>query len=124
MQGALAKPADTTSRVRRIGQIDLSTLTTTKEFAYVASDGSSVTPAIAQNRIFLSDLFAVDDDTLLVGQRDSGNALKNVVEINVSGATNIVAFKGFHQPADRVQRQGVDDADPLAMRRASGDGVC
>jgi len=92
MQGPLANPDDTTSRILRIVQIDLRSLTTAAEFAYLTPDGSTYSPPVDQNKIFISDLFALDNDTLLVDERDSKNAIKNIVEINVKKATDILDF--------------------------------
>ena len=92
MQGPLANPVDTTSRVLRIVQIDLQTLTTIAEFAYLTPDGSLFTPPVDQNKIFISDMFALDDNNLLVDERDSKNAIKNIIKINVKHATNILDF--------------------------------
>src|SRR5262252_10356599 len=51
MQGPLANPSDSISRVLRIVQIDLDALAPTAEFAYVTPDGASYTPPIDQNKI-------------------------------------------------------------------------
>ena len=92
MQGPLANPTDTTSRVLRIVQIDLETLTNTAEYAYLTPDGSLYNPPVDQNKIFISDLFALDSNTLLVDERDSKNAIKNIVKIDLKDATNILDF--------------------------------
>jgi hypothetical protein len=92
MQGPLANPNDSTSRVLRIVQVDLKTLETVAEFAYLTPDGSLYNPPVDQNKIFISDLFALDNDTLLVDERDSKNAIKNIVKINVKPATDILNF--------------------------------
>src|SRR5262249_20527676 len=57
--------------------------------------GSTVTPKVDQNKIFISDLDAIGNSTLLVDERDSKNSIKNVVEINVNHATNILGFTTF-----------------------------
>jgi len=95
LQGPLANPDDSTSRVLRIIQVDLSTLDTVQEFAYLTPDGSSFNPPVAQNKIFISDLAAIGNSTLLVDERDSKNAIKNIVKINVAQATNILGFTTF-----------------------------
>src|SRR5262249_12906315 len=59
IQGPLANPDDTTSRVLRIVEIDLSTVRPISEFAYLTPDGSLYSPKVDQNKIFISDLFAV-----------------------------------------------------------------
>jgi len=92
MQGPLANPDDTISRILRIVQIDLRSLTPTAEFAYLTPDGATYNPPVGQNKIFISDLFALDNDTLLVDERDSKNSIKNIVEINVKNATDILGF--------------------------------
>src|SRR5262249_33896127 len=95
MQGPLANPNDSISRVLRIVQIDLKTLKTTKEIAYLTPDGSLHNPPVDQNKIFISDMFALDNANLLVNERDNKNAIKNIVEINVKKATNILDFTTF-----------------------------
>src|SRR5262249_37854200 len=47
---------------------------------------------VDQNKIFISDLFALDPNTLLVDERDSKNAIKNIVRIDLKDATNILDF--------------------------------
>jgi len=92
MQGPLANPDDSISRVLRIVEIDLSTLQPISEFAYLTPDGSLYSPRVDQNKIFISDLFATGAQTLLVDERDSKNAIKNIVQINVKHATNVLDF--------------------------------
>src|SRR5262249_6216400 len=92
MQGPLANPDDSISRVLRIVQVDLMTGKTIGEFAYLTPDGSLANPPVDQNKIFISDLVAINNTTLLVDERDSKNSIKNVVRIDVRGATNILDF--------------------------------
>jgi hypothetical protein len=97
MQGPLANPdADSTTeaRVLRIAEIDLHTLNTIKEFAYLTPDASQY-PKLDQSKIFISDLSALNDNTLLVDERDSKTNLKSIVEINVNKATNILHFTTY-----------------------------
>jgi hypothetical protein len=107
MQGPLANPDDSTSRVLRIIEVDLSTATTINELAYLTPDGSSYTPKVDQNKIFISDLAAIGNSTLLVDERDSKNAIKNIVEINVNHATNILDFTTFQ--GKTLEKMSVSD---------------
>src|SRR5262249_35357029 len=91
----LANPnAKSTSgaRVLRIMKIDLQDLQVVEEFAYLTPDGSTYTPKVNQSSIFISDMFALDDDTILVDERDNKTVIKDIVEINVKKATNILDF--------------------------------
>jgi hypothetical protein len=117
MQGPLANPTDATSRILRLVQIDLKTLTTTAEYAYLTPDGSLYSPPVDQNKIFISDLSAVDSNTLLVDERDSKNAIKNVVKINLKNATNILDFTTYQgntpeqMTVDDLQQAGIVSPD-------------
>jgi len=90
IQSTLLNPNDSvvpTSRVLRIAKMDLNTLQPISEIAYL----TPVVPGVTnQNNIFISDLDALSDDTLLVDERDNQVKHKNIVKIDVSQATNIL----------------------------------
>jgi hypothetical protein len=93
IQSPLANPDSSSTsgaRVLRIAKIDLGNLQTTAEFAYLTPDGSLYQPKVTQSNIFISDMFALSDDTLLVDERDNKTVIKNIVKINVSSATNVL----------------------------------
>jgi hypothetical protein len=99
IQSPLANPTSSvtsTARVLRILKIDLHNLRTVAEYAYLTPDGKPL--GLSQSNIFISDMFAIDDNTLLVDERDNREPtstttpakIKNIVEINVNKATNIL----------------------------------
>lgn len=91
IQSPLANPdsASTTgARVLRIEKLDLRTAQVVGEFAYL----TPVVAGISQSNIFISDLFAIKTDTLLVDERDNQVRHKNIVAIDVSAATNTLTL--------------------------------
>lgn len=95
MQSPLRNPgkdADN-SRQLRIIKFDLATLEPVAEFAYVAEDAKQF-KGLKQADIVISDLVAVNENILLIDERDKNagdNAqLKRIFSIDLSNATNIL----------------------------------
>ncbi|MDF2724547.1 MAG: copper amine oxidase [Paenibacillus sp.] len=95
MQSPLRNPsADSdNSRQLRIIKIDLAKLAPVAEYVYVAEDAKQF-KGLKQADIVISDLVAVNENTLLVDERDKNAGkdaqLKRVYSIDLSGATNIL----------------------------------
>ncbi|WP_152393123.1 esterase-like activity of phytase family protein [Paenibacillus guangzhouensis] len=95
MQNALRNPdkAMDNSRQVRIIKFDLATLHPVAEYVYVLEDASPYT-GLAQGDIVLSDMVAINENTLLIDERDkfSGDKaqLKRIFEVDLSDATNVL----------------------------------
>lgn len=95
MQSPLRNPDKSTdnSRQLRIIKIDLATLAPTAEYVYITEDAAQFKD-LKQSDIVISDLYAVNDHTLLVDERDKNAGdkaeLKRIFQIDLSGATNIL----------------------------------
>ena len=95
MQNALRNPnkdMDNSRQVRLI-KLDLSTLKPVAEYVYLLEDASQFTDLV-QGDIVISDLVVVNENTLLIDERDkfSGDKaqLKRIYAIDLSKATNIL----------------------------------
>jgi hypothetical protein len=93
IQSTLFNPdssVSSTSRVLRIVKMDLTDLQPIAEFAFL----TPVVPGVSQNNIYISDMFAFNgnqnSERLLVDLRDNQVKFKNIVEIDLNGATNIL----------------------------------
>ncbi len=95
MQSPLRNPDKSVdgSRQLRIIKIDLNTLKPVGEFVYQAEDASKFKD-VKQADIVISDLVAVNENVLLVDERDkfSGEAaqLKRIYAVGLSNATNVM----------------------------------
>ncbi|MFC5704092.1 esterase-like activity of phytase family protein [Cohnella faecalis] len=95
MQNALRNPdkAMDNSRQVRIIKFDLATLNPVAEYAYLLEDAGAF-DKLAQADIVVSDLVAVNENTLLIDERDkfAGDKaqLKRIYSIDLSNATNIL----------------------------------
>ncbi|MNC28085.1 hypothetical protein D3C75_762770 [compost metagenome] len=95
MQSPLRNPDKSTdnSRQLRIIKIDLATLAPTAEYVYATEDAARFKD-LKQSDIVISDLYAVNDHTLLVDERDKNAGdkaeLKRIFQIDLSDATNIL----------------------------------
>jgi hypothetical protein len=94
MQNALRNPdkAMDNSRQVRIIKFDLATLNPVAEFVYVLEDAKQFKD-LAQGDIVISDMVVVNENTLLIDERDkfSGDKaqLKRIYAIDLSTATNV-----------------------------------
>ncbi|KZZ84121.1 esterase-like activity of phytase family protein [Bacillus sp. SJS] len=90
-QSALTNP-DENSRITRILKIDLKTTKVIAEYAYIFEDGRKL--GLDQHDIVVSDLFAIDEHSLLVDERDTASGkeakFKKIYKINLQEATNIL----------------------------------
>lgn len=81
------------SRQLRIIKFDLATLEPVAEFAYVAEDANQFDD-LDQEDIVISDLVAVNENTLLIDERDKNAGdkaqLKRIYAVDLSNATNIL----------------------------------
>ncbi|WNR45304.1 esterase-like activity of phytase family protein [Paenibacillus roseipurpureus] len=95
MQNALRNPdkAMDNSRQVRIMKIELATLNPVAEFVYALEDAKQF-KELAQSDIVISDLVVVNENTLLIDERDkfSGDKaqMKRIYAIDLSTATNII----------------------------------
>ncbi|MEF3304349.1 esterase-like activity of phytase family protein [Paenibacillus sp. GYB003] len=95
MQSPLRNPGKETdgSRQLRIIKFDLATLQPVAEFAYLTEDASPFAD-LKQSDIVISDLVAVNENTLLIDERDKNAGdkvqLKRIFSVDLSEATNIL----------------------------------
>ncbi|CAG7615520.1 esterase-like activity of phytase family protein [Paenibacillus allorhizosphaerae] len=95
MQSPLRNPNKDTdqSRQLRIIKFDLAALAPVAEFAYIAEDAKQF-KGLKQADIVISDLVAVNENVLLIDERDknagSDAQLKRIFSIDLSNATNIL----------------------------------
>ncbi|WP_028545815.1 esterase-like activity of phytase family protein [Paenibacillus taiwanensis] len=95
MQSPLRNPDKSTdnSRQLRIIKLDLSTLQPVAEYVYVAEDAKQFNN-LSQSDIVISDLVVVNENTLLIDERDKNAGdkaqLKRIYAIDLSNATNIL----------------------------------
>lgn len=95
MQSPLRNPDKSTdnSRQLRIVKIDLKTLKPVAEFVYVAEDAQQY-DKLKQSDIVISDMVVVNENTLLIDERDKNAGdkaqLKQIFAIDLSDATNIL----------------------------------
>ncbi|MFY4776754.1 esterase-like activity of phytase family protein [Metabacillus sp. RGM 3146] len=97
-QSALSNPGEN-SRAVRILKINLKNLKVIAEYAYISVNGQDL--GFDQKDIGVSDLYAINENSLLVDERDSEIGkkakLKKIYKINFQGATNILGkdkYKG------------------------------
>ncbi|MGG1516053.1 esterase-like activity of phytase family protein [Paenibacillus oryzisoli] len=102
MQNALRNPdkAMDNSRQVRILKFDLATLKPVAEFTYLLEDAKQFKD-LAQGDIVISDLVAVNENTLLIDERDKFTGdkaqLKRIYQVDLSTATNVL---GKYDSAD------------------------
>ncbi|TNJ64954.1 esterase-like activity of phytase family protein [Paenibacillus hemerocallicola] len=110
MQSPLRNPNKDTdnSRQLRIIKFDLATLKPVAEFAYVAEDANQF-KGLKQGDIVISDLVAVNENVLLIDERDknAGDSaqLKRIFAIDLSNATNILGKYDDNQSAGKTLEQ-------------------
>ncbi len=116
VQNALANPDLDTgkkSRTMRIIKIDLKQMKVVGEYAYLA-DSAKAYEGLKQFDIVVSDLYAVNEHTLLVDERDkyagAEAKLKKVYKIDLSQATNILGKYDAAQPGKQTLEQ-MSEAD-------------
>ncbi|MGN7356425.1 esterase-like activity of phytase family protein [Paenibacillus sp. SAF-054] len=95
MQSPLRNPDKSVdnSRTLRILKIDLSTLKPVAEYAYITEDAKQFKD-LKQSDIVISDMYVVNENTLLIDERDknAGDAaqLKKIFSIDLKNASNIL----------------------------------
>lgn len=95
MQSPLRNPGKDTdnSRQLRIIKFDLATLEPVAEYVYVAEDAGRF-KGLKQSDIVISDMIAVDANTLLIDERDKNAGdqaqLKRIYAVDLSQATNVL----------------------------------
>ncbi|MBN8726283.1 MAG: esterase-like activity of phytase family protein [Xanthomonadales bacterium] len=99
VQGGLLLPDKATgnaSRVRRLVKVDLATDTQVGEYLYLAEEASSFEVPIAQADMSLSDLAAIDENRVLVLERDKNAGasarVKRVYAVDLALATNVLGI--------------------------------
>lgn len=97
VQGGLYLPDKATgdsSRVRRLVKVDLATDAQVGEYLYLVEDAASFDVPIAQSDMSLSDLTAIDDDRVMVIERDKNAGafarVKRIYSVDLSLATNVL----------------------------------
>ncbi len=115
MQSPLRNPDKSTDNARqlRIIKIDLAALKPVAEFAYVAEDAAQF-KGLKQGDIVISDLVAVNENTLLIDERDKNAGdkaqLKRIYAIDLSDATNILGKYDDAKAAGKtLEQMGVAD---------------
>ncbi|AWB47021.1 copper amine oxidase [Paenibacillus sp. CAA11] len=95
MQSPLRNPDKSVdnSRTLRILKIELATLKPVAEYAYLSEDAGKFKD-LKQSDIVISDLYALDEHTLLIDERDKNAGdkaqLKRIYATDLSNATNIL----------------------------------
>lgn len=95
MQSPLRNPSKDTdnSRQLRIIKFDLATLEPVAEFVYIAEDATQY-KGLKQSDIVISDLVAVNENILLIDERDKNAGddaqMKRIFSVDLSNATNIL----------------------------------
>ncbi|KAF9121299.1 hypothetical protein BGX30_002673 [Mortierella sp. GBA39] len=105
------------SRALRILKIDLATLKPVAEYAYLTEDAGQFKD-LKQSDIVISDLNVIDENTLLIDERDknAGDAaqLKRIYAINLTDATNILGKYDEAGPSGKTLEQ----MSPAELRQA------
>lgn len=110
MQNALRSPDKTmdNSRQVRIIKFDLSTLKPVAEFVYQLEDASQFKDLV-QGDIVVSDLVVVNENTLLIDERDkfAGDKaqLKRIYAVDLSNATNVLGKYDDDKAAGKTLEQ-------------------
>ncbi|MGN7168308.1 esterase-like activity of phytase family protein [Paenibacillus cellulositrophicus] len=119
MQSPLRNPDKSVdnSRALRILKIDLATLKPVAEYAYLTEDAGQFKD-LKQSDIVISDLNVIDENTLLIDERDknAGDAaqLKRIYAINLTDATNILGKYDEAGPSGKTLEQ----MSPAELRQA------
>lgn len=115
MQSPLRNPGKETdnSRQLRIIKFELATLQPVAEFAYITEDAKQFTN-LNQSDIVISDMYAVNEHTLLIDERDKNagdNAqLKRIYSVDLSAATNILGkYDDNKSGAKTLEQMSVDE---------------
>ncbi|WNC15920.1 esterase-like activity of phytase family protein [Brevibacillus brevis] len=115
MQSPLRNPGKETdnSRQLRIIKFELATLQPVAEFAYITEDAKPFTN-LNQSDIVISDMYAVNEHTLLIDERDKNagdNAqLKRIYSVDLSAATNILGkYDDNKSGAKTLEQMSVDE---------------
>ncbi|TMV50607.1 esterase-like activity of phytase family protein [Paenibacillus mesophilus] len=110
MQSPLRNPNKDTdnSRQLRIIKFDLATLQPVAEFVYIAEDANAF-KGLKQADIVISDMVAVNENLLLIDERDKNAGdkaqLKRIFAIDLSKATNILGKYDDSQSAGKTLEQ-------------------
>jgi len=110
MQSPLRNPDKTVdnSRNLRILKIDMKTLKPIAEYAYVTEDAAQFKD-LKQSDIVISDLFAVNEHTLLIDERDKNVGpkaqLKQIYATDLSAATNILGSYDTAEISEKTLEQ-------------------
>lgn len=115
MQSPLRSPDKSTdnSRQLRIMKFDLATLEPVAEYAYVAEDAKQFND-LKQSDIVISDMVALNENTLLIDERDKNAGdkaqLKRIYSIDLSSATNILSkYDGANNAGKTLEQMTVED---------------
>ncbi|MFC0213900.1 esterase-like activity of phytase family protein [Paenibacillus chartarius] len=118
MQSPLRNPDSKSdnSRQLRIIKIELETLKPVAEFAYVAEDANQF-QGLKQADIVISDLIAVNENTLLIDERDKNAGdkaqLKRVYAVDLTDATNILGKYDDAAAGKTLEQMSVSDMKAL-----------
>jgi hypothetical protein len=115
MQSPLRNPGKTTDNARqlRIIKFDLATLQPVAEYAYVAEDAKQFAN-LKQSDIVISDMVAVNENMLLIDERDKNAGdkaqLKRIYAVDLSDATNILGKYDDSKLAGKtLEQMSIDD---------------
>ncbi|MGG0811731.1 esterase-like activity of phytase family protein [Paenibacillus alvei] len=126
MQSPLRNPdksADN-SRQLRIIKLDLATLQPVAEYVYMTEDAKQFT-GLEQADIVISDLVAVNENTLLIDERDKNAGdkaqLKRIYAVDLTTATNILGKYDDEKAGETLEQMSLADLKssnilPLAKR--------
>lgn len=126
MQSPLRNPDKSTdnSRQLRIIKLDLATLQPVAEYVYVTEDAKQFT-GLEQDDIVISDIVAVNENTLLVDERDKNAGdkaqLKRIYAVDLTAATNILGKYDDEKAGKTLEQMSLADLKshnilPLAKR--------
>ncbi|WP_068774899.1 esterase-like activity of phytase family protein [Paenibacillus sp. FJAT-26967] len=116
MQSPLRSPGKETdnSRQLRLIKFDLTTLEPVAEFFYMTEDAKSY-KGLKQADIVISDLVVVNENTLLIDERDKNagdkSELKSIFSINLSNATNILGKYDDSKAGKTLEQMTVQDLE-------------
>lgn len=126
MQSPLRNPDKSTdnSRQLRIIKFDLSTLQPVAEYVYVTEDAKQFT-GLDQADIVISDVVAINENTLLIDERDKNAGdkaqLKRIYAVDLTTATNILGKYNDEKAGKTLEQMSLADLKsnsilPLAKR--------
>ncbi|MEQ7052818.1 esterase-like activity of phytase family protein [Paenibacillaceae sp. P-4] len=126
MQSPLRNPDKSTdnSRQLRIIKLDLATLQPVAEYVYVTEDAKQFT-GLDQADIVISDVVAINENTLLIDERDKNAGdkaqLKRIYAVDLTTATNILGKYDDEKSGKTLEQMSLADLKsnsilPLAKR--------